>query len=163
VNYSIDTEFFFMAKGGTHATNQRISIGGKVVLKMKDGSYRMLSPLLEGDHHVVVTDALTQARAKDLPVREKPSASWSKTIHLHPENNEVLKMSEAEAITDFVGWLVEVGHVHHHPTHHLLCQGSGCWCPLFSKESALRDRQRVLGFALTSCPSSSVGRSSPLK
>jgi hypothetical protein len=79
VIYSIDTEFFFMAKGGTHATNQRIPIGGKVVFKMKDDSYRMLSSLLEGDYHVIMTDAMTQARAKDLPVREKKSASWSKT------------------------------------------------------------------------------------
>ena len=37
-----------------------------------------------------------------------PRASWSKTINLHPENNEVLRMSEAEAITDFVGWLREL-------------------------------------------------------
>jgi hypothetical protein len=79
VIYSIDTEFFFMAKGGTHATNQRIPIGGKVVFKMKDDSYRMLSSLLEGDYHVIMTDAMTQARANDLPVREKKSASWSKT------------------------------------------------------------------------------------
>jgi hypothetical protein len=41
----------------------------------------------------------------DLQVREKKSASWSKTTNLHPESNEVLRMSEAEAITDFVGWL----------------------------------------------------------
>ena len=102
VIYSIDTEFFFMAKGGTHATNQRISIGGKVVLKMRDGSYRMLSTLLEEDYHVIMTDAMTQARANDLPVREKKSATWSKTIHLHLENAEVRKMSEAEAITDFM-------------------------------------------------------------
>jgi hypothetical protein len=108
VIYSIDTEFFFMAKGGTHATNQRISIGGKVVFKMKDGSTRMLSSLLEGDYHVIMRDAMTQARAKDLTLREKKSASWSKTINLHPENNEVLRMSEAEAITDFVGWLREL-------------------------------------------------------
>jgi hypothetical protein len=108
VIYSVDSEFFFMAKEGTHATNQRISIGGKVVLKMKDDSYRMLSPLLEGDYHVIMTDAMTQACAKDLPVREKKSASWSKTTHLHPENNEVRRMSEAEAITDFVEWLLEL-------------------------------------------------------
>jgi hypothetical protein len=31
---------------------------------MKDDSYRMLSPPLEGDHHVIMTDAMTQARAK---------------------------------------------------------------------------------------------------
>jgi hypothetical protein len=108
VIYSVGSEFFFMAKGGTHATNQRISIGGKVVLKMKDDSHRMLSSLLEGDYHVIMTDAMTQARAKDLPVREKKSASWSKTTHLHPANDEVLCMSEAEAITDFVGWLREL-------------------------------------------------------
>jgi hypothetical protein len=44
----------------------------------------------------------------DLQVREKKSASWSKTTNLHPESNEVLRMSEAEAITAFVEWLREL-------------------------------------------------------
>ena len=34
---SVDSEFFFMAKGGNHATNPRISIGGKVFLHADEG------------------------------------------------------------------------------------------------------------------------------
>jgi hypothetical protein len=53
-----DTEFCFMAKKGSHETNPRLSIGLKVLVKLKCGGLRLLSPLLDvnDDFHVIISD-----------------------------------------------------------------------------------------------------------
>ena len=60
-----------MDTGGTHATNQRESIGFKVLLKTSGGVLVLISPLLTEDFHVILTDSKEQIKSKGLLVKEK--------------------------------------------------------------------------------------------
>jgi hypothetical protein len=98
VTISFDTEFTYMHKAGKHETNQRLSIGCKVILVLEDGSFRLIRPLLEPDFHVIIKDWLAMAKEQKLKIKLKSSKSWAKTINVHPQNTAVDRLTERDAI-----------------------------------------------------------------
>jgi hypothetical protein len=108
-----DTEFCFIAKNGSHETNPRLSMGLKVLAKLKCGGLRLLSPLLDvnSDFHVVISDHEEEIANKKLLVKTKRSKSWHRTIDGHPQNENVPRLPTKEAIERLVRLHIPVHHI----------------------------------------------------
>jgi hypothetical protein len=99
---SFDTEFAYIAEGGEHVTNQRLSFGCKVLLEMNDSSFRLVSPLLEPDLHVIITDWQEMVLERELKVKAERSESWANTIDDHPQNKFTDRRTERNAIIELI-------------------------------------------------------------